>query len=144
MAHKFFLICAGMFLLALSYHLGANTATAQSGQIDGGCVVLSGLGNGWRASGVVGRDFYTMMDNGSSTTLSPAIPGSQPIVDTDPMGRAVLLGDGEVLKYTGSGWVAIGSIFSGPVPALRESWGQVKARYHATSGMTVTPRPNDR
>jgi len=30
MARKFFLVCAGMFLLALSYHLGAGTATAQA------------------------------------------------------------------------------------------------------------------
>ena len=29
MARKFFYVCAGMFLLALSYHLGASTATAQ-------------------------------------------------------------------------------------------------------------------
>jgi hypothetical protein len=31
MARKFFLVCAGMFLLALSYHLGAGNATAQTG-----------------------------------------------------------------------------------------------------------------
>ena len=30
MARKFFYVCAGMFLLALSYHFGASTATAQS------------------------------------------------------------------------------------------------------------------
>jgi hypothetical protein len=30
MARKFFLVAAGMFLLALSYHLGASTATAQA------------------------------------------------------------------------------------------------------------------
>jgi hypothetical protein len=135
-ARKFFYVCAGAFLLALSYHLGASSATAQSSQIDAGKVFYSGLGNGWRASGVVGRIFYTMVDNGSSTTLSPAIPGTQPILDTDPMGRAVLLGDGEVLEYTGSGWAAIGSIFPGPVPAMQESWGKLKSRFAA--GRTPT------
>ena len=30
MARKFFYVCAGMFLLALSYHFGASTATAQA------------------------------------------------------------------------------------------------------------------
>jgi hypothetical protein len=30
MARKFFYVCAGMFLLALSYHLGASTAVAQA------------------------------------------------------------------------------------------------------------------
>jgi hypothetical protein len=31
MARKFFYVCAGLFLLALSYHLGAQSAGAQSG-----------------------------------------------------------------------------------------------------------------
>ena len=30
MARKFFYVCAGMFMLALSYHLGAGTAVAQA------------------------------------------------------------------------------------------------------------------
>ena len=30
MAKRFFYVCAGLFLLALSYHLGANSATAQA------------------------------------------------------------------------------------------------------------------
>ena len=29
-ARKFFFVCAGLFLLALSYHFGAGTATAQA------------------------------------------------------------------------------------------------------------------
>jgi hypothetical protein len=29
-ARKFFYVCVGLFLLALSYHLGASTATAQA------------------------------------------------------------------------------------------------------------------
>lgn len=31
MAKKFFYVCAGLFLLLLSYHLGADRASAQSG-----------------------------------------------------------------------------------------------------------------
>jgi hypothetical protein len=30
MARKFFYVCAGLFLLALTYHFGASTATAQA------------------------------------------------------------------------------------------------------------------
>ena len=30
MARKFFYVCAGMLMLALSYHFGASTATAQA------------------------------------------------------------------------------------------------------------------
>ena len=39
----------------------------------------------------------------------------------------------------------VGNIFGGaPTPALHESWGQVKARYRSTPGMTVTPGANDK
>lgn len=31
MAKRFFFVCAGILCLALAYHLGANTATAQTG-----------------------------------------------------------------------------------------------------------------
>jgi hypothetical protein len=30
MAKKFFFVCAGIFMLALAYHLGATSATAQA------------------------------------------------------------------------------------------------------------------
>ena len=33
MAKRFFYICAGIFLLALAYHLGAQNATAQSAAV---------------------------------------------------------------------------------------------------------------
>ena len=141
-ARKFFYVCAGVFLLALSYHLGGSTATAQSSQIEGAKVLFTGTGNGWRASGVVARVYYWMTDNGSPVVLSPSIPGTQPVLDTDPMGNAVLLGDGEVLKYTGSGWAVVGSIFTGPVPAIHESWGQLKSRYGQKSTPTSQP-PTD-
>lgn len=36
MAKKFFYVCAGVFLLALSYHLGARNATAQTGSMVSG------------------------------------------------------------------------------------------------------------
>ena len=42
MARKFFYVCAGMLMLALSYHLGASTATAQAG---GSVVVAATAGN---------------------------------------------------------------------------------------------------
>ena len=40
MARKFFYIAAGMLMLALSYHFGASTATAQSGSSVTGFSVL--------------------------------------------------------------------------------------------------------
>jgi hypothetical protein len=44
MARKFFYICAGMFLLALSYHLGASTANAQLGSAVAGVATFGGQG----------------------------------------------------------------------------------------------------
>lgn len=47
MATKFFYVCAGIFLLALSYHFGAGTATAQApsnpvvGVFDRGAVITA-------------------------------------------------------------------------------------------------------
>lgn len=110
MARKFFLVAAGMFLLALSYHFGASTATAQAGS--------SGF-----AIAVDGGTFYVMTPNG------------------DVYSRVT----------TGTSWrpenplASLGNFWSGsPTPALHESWGQVKARYRSTPGMTVTPGADNR
>lgn len=43
MAQKFFYVCAGVFLLALTYHLGARSASAQA---PGNAVVAGTVANG--------------------------------------------------------------------------------------------------
>jgi hypothetical protein len=105
MARKFFYICAGMFLLALSYHFGASTAVAQA--------------------------------------------PSNPVVATWGSALIVFTANGDVYMSasgTSSGpWVHESNVFTGgPTPALHESWGQVKARYQNTPGVTVTPGANDK
>jgi hypothetical protein len=105
-ARKFFYICAGMLMLALSYHFGASTATAQS-------------------------------------------PGN-PVVAASSGDPIVYTANGDAYHFNGSSsgapaWVLIGNVFNGgPTPALHESWGQVKARYRSTPGMTVTPGSDKR
>lgn len=54
MAKRFFYVCAGILLLALAYHLGAQSATAQAGAqvpgfaVNGGyCYVLTPSGDGY-------------------------------------------------------------------------------------------------
>ena len=42
MAKKFFYVCAGIFLLALSYHFGASTAHAQYGASIVGATIQDG------------------------------------------------------------------------------------------------------
>ena len=129
-ARKFFYVCAELLCLVLAFHLGAVTGHAQTdGTIEGAALTFTGAGIGVRASGVVNRVLYQMNDNGVTRAFSPPIPGSQPIIDTEPTYGDVLLANGEVLSNNGADWHVVGSIFPGPVPAMRTSWGQLKARY---------------
>jgi len=106
MARKFFYVCAGMLMLALSYHLGASTAIAQA----------------------------------------PA----NPVVAAFGNSGAVVTANGDV--YVGGGgsangwtnWVLASNVFSGgPVPAQRETWGQLKSRFAPNPG-TPTSETNPR
>jgi len=54
MARKFFHVCAGMLMLALFYHFGAATSTAQGS----GAIECAGIGNGEAATLVIGRQVY--------------------------------------------------------------------------------------
>jgi hypothetical protein len=106
MARKFFYICAGMFLLALSYHLGASTAIAQA---PGNPLVGVAANQGGIFAAAANGDVYVFGNGGPNT------------------------------------WHLSGNVFSsGPTPALRESWGQVKARYQNTPGTTVSPGSDQR
>ena len=110
MARKFFYVCAGMLMLALSYHFGASTATAQQG------------------TSVVGA--FSLGNGGPIVVLTP---------NGDVFYRHINGGlESNALVSLGNFWGG------GPTPALHETWGQVKARYRATPGMTVTPGADDR
>ena len=114
MARKFFYVCAGMFLLALSYHFGASTATAQAGsQIVGTMVGGSG-------------DMVVMTSNGDAFYMR-STTGSWSNGVMDPI----------QLRPLGNFWAG------SPTPALHESWGQVKARYRGNP-VSTTPGTPDR
>ena len=103
-ARQFFLVAAGMFLLALSYHFGASTATAQA------------PGNPIVGIAADGGNFVVVTGNGDTYH-----------------------GDGP------SPWAPGHNVFVGsPTPAVRESWGQLKARYRPAPGMTATPGTDNR
>jgi hypothetical protein len=110
MARKFFLVAAGLLMLALSYHLGASTAVAQSA--------------------------------GNPVVAMAGVPSGGPLGIT----ATAMTASGDLYGTTnGLSWTLLSNVFSaGPTPALHESWGQVKARYHATPGMTVTPGADNR
>lgn len=128
----------GLFLLALSYHVGARSAQAQTGaQIEGANVLWTGTGNGFRVSGVVGRIMYWTQDNGSVHVVTAQIPGTQAIVASDPLGIEALADDGEVFKFNGSSWDHYGNLLPrGPVDVERHTLGQLKARFRDPSPQT--------
>lgn len=143
-ARAFFYVCAGLFLLALSYHLGARSATAQ-----GGMLVEAADVNG-PITAVSGRMLY--YHGGVQTTVAPsAIPGSSPVVaagsvsyNSPQQAVAAVLENGDVYEapdgpVEGFGdvgsWSYAGSLF-GATPAQRETFGAMKSRYRGERGPT--------
>jgi hypothetical protein len=131
-ARAFFYVCAGLFLLVLTYNLGVRSAGAQTaGVIDGAAIDwVTGLPSQWRFSGVEGRMFHAMEPNGRRYDPPEPIPGTASIIATDPAGFAVMLADGSVYQYNGGGgWTFEGNLLGGVTAAHSASWGELKARY---------------
>ena len=139
MAKRFFYVCAGLFLLALSYHLGARSAGAQIlgqpiGNIADGnaCAVLGGSIYAVRLTSLPGP-------NGPPASIPLPRPGNvigvgatEDSLEPAYIGMAwVIYDDGAVYHYTlAAGWEQVASLFSvTPVAAQGTTWGQVKDRY---------------
>lgn len=116
-AKVFFTVCAGLFLLALSYHLGARNAGAQQGSMVSGFTAEGINSDGNRALG----HFAVITPNGDIFCR---------YMDT--------AGFGTGLTYAGNFWSG-----SGPTPAQRESFGAVKSRYRGERG-AAQPATQDR
>ena len=171
MARKFFYICAGMFLLALSYDFGTTNARATTSVVAPSEVaVLQGVvANGGMIPLPTYADGTTALEPECHWTVSAALsnggdqwcfatdalfnPNVGPLPDAGYLnahpGRLVNVGQGSGL--TGPCCIALANYMiiatrgaSQPTTALHQSWGQVKARYHATPGMTVTPGADNR
>lgn len=102
-ARAFFYVAAGIFLLTVSYHLGARTAGAQlNSQVPG---AFAGTGS----LGIAGNTLIVMTPNGDvySRDMWSPYTGNQ---------------NGE-LYFWGNFWQG------GPVPVTPETWGGLKARY---------------
>ena len=129
MGKGFFYVCAGVFLLALSYHLGAKSATAQSGVlIEGASIESFQLNSFPRATACVNRFFHWMGENGVLQTLPTPVPGTQRIVATDPY-ETVMLENGDWLKFDGNAWVLVGNLAGAPTHAAQPTFGRLKAQY---------------
>jgi len=127
MAKRFFLVCAGIFLLALSFHCWFSLATAQVGSLVQVGDIETQYADGIAA--VSGRTVYTANWNGfRRSTVSPPVPGTAPIVAVDGADGIVMLANGDVYASNGTSWLLQGSMI-GPTPAAQKTWGQLKATY---------------
>ena len=128
-AKAFLYVCVGIFLLALAYHLGAASATAQSGTID----AAGTEGSDFNA--VVGRVLYTSDGDGGTRVARPPIPGSDPVIAVNgaPNGNTAMLANGDCYRFIVSGspngWLYQGNVFGTATPARQSTFGAVKARY---------------
>jgi len=142
-ARAFFFVAAGVFLLALAYHLGVQSATAQgAGQVtavwpDGGLSVTPDL-----VATSTGDVYYGTHDPFASPgtwTLAGHIPSSAPVVcikktGSNPNGLEYAVAYDAAGGYFtssdyGATWVPRGNVFGAPTPATQATWGQVKAKY---------------
>jgi hypothetical protein len=81
-ARAFFFVCAGIFLLALAYHLGAQSATAQSQSQAASIANFGGTNVGFVAMNVSG-DVFISRDQAATWTFqgniySSPTPAAQP------------------------------------------------------------------
>jgi hypothetical protein len=167
-ARKFFYVCAGLFLLALSYNLGARTAgatapIAQSSEV----AVLSGvLHNGATIPLPIYADGTTALESECAWTVSPAYytgssnfcytanamygyPGPYVEVDNTAFyaahpGRVVNAGGGGAPWPLDANYVIIATRGASlPTATHQQGWGQLKARY-APKSSPVLQTPTDR
>jgi len=68
MARKFFYVCAGLFLLALSYHFGATSAEAQA-PVSSVAAAAGGAIGTWVFTS--NGDAYQALDNAGTITFVP-------------------------------------------------------------------------
>lgn len=117
---RFFLVCAGLFLLVLSYNLGVGAAHGQVSTMEAATIESD-----W-AFAVVGRSLWRMNSAGVVDMIPEPVPGTSRAVACWSDG--VLLENGEAWRYRG-GWVHFGTFALGATHRGESSWGSLKARY---------------
>jgi hypothetical protein len=140
-AKAFLFVSAGIFLLALAYHLGARSVGAQSTVIDLGEVGQEGSAGPYFAVAVAGRTPYFAQQGTVPGSMSPGqplppIPGTSPVLAISATARGdvpviSMMANGDVYEFNSDqgAWYLAGNVLGGPTPATRETWGGVKARY---------------
>jgi hypothetical protein len=126
-ARAFFFVCAGIFLLALSYHLGARSARAQSLGIDAAYISPDSYGT---AVVVVGRTAYILTPPWADhQRYQVGVPGTDRCVAVslrNPGDVYFVLENGDAYATQGG---YIGNVLGSATAAQDISVGQLKARY---------------
>ena len=133
MARRFLFVCGGMFLLALTYHLGAENATSQVTSTIGGVRFGATISLVAASNGDFYRDDHAADGSNPRWALVGHIPATSPIVAVGNESDLTVLayasnGDFFSSPDFGATWEPRGNLFSG-VPATPESWGRLKHRY---------------
>ena len=129
MLKKLFYASASILMLALAYHLGATSVSAQagSGALMGGYgnFVCTPNGDIWFSDG---RGGWSPSSLGNVFNGSPA---GRTIVQFDYSSEGgAMANTGEVFQHAGGGWHSVGVSPAGaPTPAAQPTFGQVKAQY---------------
>lgn len=132
LAKRFFYVCAGLFLFALSYHLGAKSATAQA---QGRILPASGSGNVVTSTGDVYQKLF--FDDGGSWYYQGRVQTPSPPVFLAQTGSRngeyffqVYCENGDIYELSGGISTFVENIFGGSPTTLRSrTWGKVKADY---------------
>jgi hypothetical protein len=158
MVRKFFYVCAGLFLLVLTYRLGPRIAWATPGTV-GTAEVATGQGyltNGQPIPLPVYADGTTALEAECSWIVNAAVRSNGAAApawcySADALysgyqssaflnshrGRVVNLGwvNGDDPYYPSSvSYIIVAVRQSLPTPAARASWGEVKARFAPNNG----------
>lgn len=131
-ARTFFYVCAGLVCLVVAYQVGASRAAAQAGAT----IEAAGFNTdvALEVAFCSNRVLYWSQSTNGTNWLIPARlgAGGQPVPGTSPIAACkygyVLLANGDLYQDTGS-WSYLGNLVGAPTPALRQSFGQLKAKY---------------
>ena len=135
MPRKFFYVCAGLCMLALSYHLGARRAEGQGANTILSMTDYPRLQYAAVAVDESGGIYFGHFQQWSRVGTTPGLPAAIWSRDSDG-GVFIALRNGDLYQF-GSPALPVGdwtltydsNVFSGPTPAQNVTLGSVKARY---------------
>jgi hypothetical protein len=134
-ARKFFYVCAGLFLLALSYHFGAGTVRAQVPSAEEVVVLTGTLQEDEIIPLPVYKDGTTALESECKWMVGVAYVNpirftGNDAIRCETVGRTLSwLTPDDPLDRSRAHYIIIAVRGSSPTAAQQQSWGQLKARF---------------